>query len=576
MKSSRYSLLIMVAALYVSGAGSISIAGTTSPRMSGAVTSVQYGEKITTYVYDEEGTLIYIGTGGSEDMVLEYSDPNRLMRVFRPLSLGEPNIVSLGYDSFGRLFSVRWHNQEIDERIEDRLGYDGRGNLIEVQSIFEDSNSFVDGAMAIGRGLVPLGGPEKIIYEKTETMVDGAKLQIGDITYHEYDDEGRISRKIEGHSGNATVYQYDPFDPNRLASIIEPEGPILYHYDSNGRLECSDYYDDNYDYCVQRSESDFAGHRIVKMISDTNSSDPNLTGLGVLGLDYDSNDMLFGISYTADESAVDVLHVMCVFSYEYDGLSRITKVTCESPSEPNLVITIDPDIPDTGAYMVTQYEYDSLGRRIYTLTTCGHISRTLYHDMLSLSQGPRAMLEVDIVNPDLHAPPKLLSYEYDSEGRLLRCSDLMGHYVVFSPHGGGGQYSAGLGGGQYAFTLGGGGQYSVPLLPLGGGGQYFFTLGGGGQYSLLGGGGGIGKMLGMFGFDEYGNPDILLEDEESADIFGALKKKVKKKISLKAAKKKTAPVGCKELVEGDLNGDCTTNFRDLAVMARSWLEDQSP
>jgi hypothetical protein len=553
MKSSRYSLLIMVAALYASGAGSISIAGTTSPQMSGAVTSVQYGEKITTYVYDEGGNLIYISMGGLEDKVLEYADPNRLVRVFRPLSMGDPNIVSLEYDSFGRLFSVRRHNQEIDERIEDRLGYDGRGNLIEVQSIYEDSNSFVEGAMAVGRGLVPLGGPEKIIYEKTETTVDGANLRIGDITYHEYDDEGRISRKIEGYSGDEAVYQYDPFEPNRLASIIEPEDSILYHYDSNGRLECSDYSDDNFDYCVQYRESDFAGHRIVKMISDTNSSDPNLTALGVLGLDYDSNDMLFGISYTTDESAVDVMYVMCVFSYEYDGLGRIIKVTCESPSEPNLVITIDPDIPDTGAYMVTQYEYDSLGRRIYTFTTCGHVARTLYHDMLSMSQTPRPMLEVDVVNPDLHAPPKLLSYEYDSEGRLLRCSDLMGHYVVFSPLGGGGQYAAGLGGG----------------------GQYFFTLGGGGQYGLLGGGGGIGKMLGMFGFDEYGNPDILLEDEESSDIFGALKKKVKKKISLKAAKKKTAPVGCKELLEGDLNGDCTINFRDLAVMAGNWLEDQS-
>lgn len=575
MKPSRYSLLIMAAALYVSGVGSISTAGTTSPQMSGAVTSVQYSEKITTYVYDEGGNLIYIGMGGPEDMVLEYADPNRLVKIFRPLSMGDPNIVSLDYDIFGRLFSVRRHNQEIDERIEDRLGYDGRGNLIEVQSIYEDPNSFVEGASAVGRGLVPLGGPEKIIYEKTETTVDGAKLRIGDITYHEYDDEGRISRKIEGYSGDATLYQYDPFDPNRLASIIEPEGPILYHYDANGRLECSDYSDDNFDYCVQYRESDIADNKIVTLLSNTLSSDPNYTGLGRLELHYDSDDMLREIHYTAKE--IDLATPsLCSIRYEYDSLNRLTRVHCTSASEPNLTVTIDPNIPEGGAYMVTQYEYDSLGRRIYTLTTCGHVARTLYHDMLSLSQAPRAMLEVDVVNPDLHAPPKLMSYEYDSEGRLLRCSDLMGHYVIFSPLGGGGQYLAGLGGGgQYVYTLGGGGQYSVPLLPLGGGGQYFFTLGGGGQYGLLGGGG-IGKMLGMFGFDEYGNPEILIEEEEVADELEALKKKAKKKISLKAAKKKTAPVGCKEIVEGDLTGDCKADLHDLAVVAGSWLQDQSP
>jgi len=133
------------------------------------------------------------------------------------------------------------------------------------------------------------------------------------------------------------------------------------------------------------------------------------------------------------------------------------------------------------------------------------------------------------------------------------------------------------GGGQYAITLGGGGQYAIDL---GGGGQYYFALGGGGQYSvplLPLGGGGIGKMLGMFGFDEYGNTDILIDDEEEAEVLlAAKKKKAKKKISLKATKKKSARLGCQEIVEADLTGDCKVNWYDVAVIAGSWLEDQSP
>jgi len=525
------------------------------------MSQMRYGDTITTYVYDANGNLTYIIEGPNE-IAFEYDNNGNLKECVLLTPEHNP-LTQMDYDGMGRVISVGVEDQPQEDNYYLYLSYDGLGNLITSRCKYDDVNSITVSLLSW-----ETENPKGMVYEK---KLDGGQTKLGLITYYEYDELGRIIKKIKGHSGDTTEYQYDVEDMNRVTTIIEPEGPILYQYDANGRLTGVEHYDNNYDGSFQYTAADIDEDRIITVTSNTVSADPNYNKLGKLELRYDSNDMLMRIGYTTDESDLAALSTICTFRYEYDGLGRITKVTCESPPEPNLVITINPDISEAGSYMVTQYEYDSQGRHIYTVNTCGYLARALYHDMLSQDKAPRAMASVV---HDLHAPPKLtvIWNEYDGEGRLLRSSDLDGHMTVLEDY-----EAVEGGGGQYAITLGGGGQYAIDL---GGGGQYYFALGGGGQYSvplLPLGGGGIGKMLGMFGFDEYGNTDILIDDEEEAEVLlAAKKKKAKKKISLKATKKKSARLGCQEIVEADLTGDCKVNWYDVAVIAGSWLEDQSP
>ncbi len=307
-----------------------------------------------------------------------------------------------------------------------------------------------------------------------------------------------------------------------------------------------------------------------------------LARLNSLELRYDSNDMLTRIDYTTNESEFASLTTICTFEYEYDDMDRPTRISCQAPNEPNLVVSIDPNIPNDGDYTVVQCEYDPVTHlylwsvNAWTLAD-NAITRAIYSDVTA---GPdssdRLMLEIALTATN--GIPAIISYEYDSTGRRLRSSDLRGGHITvyedYEPVGAGGE-------GQYVVELlpdlgggGGGGGCSYGLL--GGGGQYYFPLAGGGSFGLyavpLGGGG----SYGLFGFDEYANLDILIEQEQLPDGEGGLISMAKKKVCKKAAKKKTAPTGCKQLLEGDINGDCKVNMFDIAKIADQWLCDYSP
>jgi hypothetical protein len=574
MKSLRHFLFISTAALLLCYAG--------VQKAQAAVLAANKTKILTMYEYNVEGEPVSV-------TVQELEEPEApLVWNFTYNSFGNLDDIVLlrpefnpyeqmdsDDDGFGRITSVAFYDPDTNEPNSCiYFDYHSLGNLAVVHSGYISTADH--DIWRLSWAIEDTGNNvEKIVREKKETTAED-QTQMGIITYYDYDCLGRIIKATTGHSGDTTEYQYDPCDPNRLAAIIEPQGQILYEYDANGWLTQCQHYDANYTCCVQYRETDTGQGSTVEVASNTlaAAADPNYTALGQLQLHYDSNNMLTEIRYTTDESEFSVPPAIAAFQYEYDHLGRVTGVTCTSPSpsEPNLVITLDPNIPDTGSYKVTQYEYDSLNRLIWTLDTDGCLTRTVYHDMLSLDSVPRPMLEIKV---DLHAPPKLtapLRHEYDIEGWLLRSSDLRGHYVIHAekiiaaeqtPFGGGGQYGLHLGGGGQYFVLGGGGSFGL----YGGGGQYFFPLGGGGM---------LGGMLGPFGFDEYANMDVPIETEKVSVGDDEVLQKIKKKVCKKADSKNTVPIGCKETVEGDLTGDCKVDWYDVALVARDWLEDQSP
>jgi len=574
MKSVKYFFFISISLLYVCTFPCEAVAELVQDTEY-AVVQVQYGKVTTTYEYDPNGNITRIESGPNE-IILQYDDNDRLVACLGPEYNPYEQIDSdddLGLDRV-TAFRARYLNQ--DGAIEDAnvtFTYDAIGRVVAALRATDAVNST---KWEIRPGKSDANDMERLIYEKKQASVAGVAFEVGSIKYYGYDSSGRVTKIIDGYTGDATEYRFDPCDPNRIKTITEPAGQIQYTYDTNGRLSNIDHYDDNYDSSLQYTTVDSDGDTIITIKSDTLAADPNYTRLGKLELCYDSKDMLTRIDYTADESDLAALTTICTFQYEYDSLDRLTRITCLVPDEPNLVVTIDPNINNNGDYTVVQYEYDPTTHlNLWTVNawTLGDnaLTRSVYNNLAAdLDSSDRLMLEIALTAPN--GIPAIISYEYDSTGKLLRSSDLGGHNTIYAEKIIGAAQTLLGGGGQYAITLGGGGSYGL----FGGGGS-FGLYGGGGQYYLpLGHGGGIGKMLGPFGFDEYANLDILIEQEQLPAGGDEVITRAKKKVAKKTAKKKTAPTGCLQALEGDINGDCKVNFIDVAIIANDWLCDQSP
>lgn len=542
------------------------------PNLVGMVTKIEYGDETTTYEYDSYGKVTRVRTTQTgfpleeETMMFEYDTATEKTaeRIYRITPAGDINVATFEYDALGRMTDEclwLWKGAEVYDRSRG-FGfiygiYDNRpfvhevlGTLNHVYTEYGDANNITTWSF----GKEPDGKTERVAYEKKNAGV-GVPERTGVICYYLTDEEGLLKAITHGYNGESITYEYDSV--GRLTRLVRPDSCISqYQYDANGMLTSYDSSLDDTDATYQY-EYDVLG-RVTRVASTTTNPDPNYVRLGQLILTYDTNSpgLLKEIGYTTDE---DIPGPSNIVKYEwdlnYDCL--VTKVTCVSSNlpEPNLVITIDPCIPETGSYMITQYEYDSSGRLLWMVDTSGKINRTIYNDLLS-DQVIGPMLDVSTSSHGRPDMVSIISYEYDTIGKETdecRWSDLRGRYVT---------------------TEKSRKQKSAHQIPQpnwwGGGGRFVRYAYGSAREEEP-----AGKMI-LLTFDEYGNVDSTIGEKikSPGDANSPLLRH--KVFGKKAEMKKAAYTACKEPVEADLNGDCKVNLKDFAILAGEWLEDQSP
>jgi YD repeat-containing protein len=519
--------------------------------LAGMVTTIEYDGQTTTYEYDSYGNITIMFTLPQvETEAFEYSSAGEynIERIYKITPAGDEDVVRYEYDALGRATDEAFPDAVV------HFDYD-IGIMTRRREMDHVGVTFNDG------GTIDWSC-EKELAEKTyrvsyEKKKAGAAIpeRSGQICYYLTDDQGLLKAITHGDTGETTTYEYDA--EGRLTALMAPEPTNLSFnsYDPNGMLAMVNSSVDARD-AVFQYEYDALG-RVTRIVSDTAGSDPNFIGLGHLVLTYEPDterSFLKEIAYTANEVILVIPPVISTFQYEADALCRITRMTCSTPGQSDLIVTFDPNIPQTGSYMVTQYEYDSLGRLLWIVDTCGDYTRRIYSDLLDGFAAELPRMEIGRSRGFGFVMSKY-EWEYDVIAKETDddCdfSDMRGRYCTQEksrPQVTAHQISQpNWWGGRFARTIYGSPDEENPR----------------------------GKMIWMT-IDEFGNQDLTIgekikyPDQENSPL---LRHKV---FGKKKEEKEAAFIACKEPLEADLTGDCVVNLKDFTVLADAWLGDQSP
>jgi len=198
-----------------------------------------------TYEYDAQGRLARMVLEGKKATDVQYVYENDRTRLpGRALLPGGTN-MAYEYDSYGRIISLHATLRSGKTALAERYGYDGRGNVVHVEStgrrvdleydsqnrlVAQQLNGHVYARLQYGRDgrLLKIEGEEgnlEFVYDG-----DGKPTRSSQARF-EYDRDG--NRSGQTTLDGTTRYQFDSV--GRLASVALPSGAtILYTYSANG------------------------------------------------------------------------------------------------------------------------------------------------------------------------------------------------------------------------------------------------------------------------------------------------------------------------------------------------------
>ncbi|MHC4741360.1 MAG: DNRLRE domain-containing protein [Planctomycetota bacterium] len=532
------------------------------PNLNGMVTSVRCWNDPIFMFYDQFGDP----DGDDEDdsitrplqamrihikRVLDDDDPIQILAI-------DPNRASefvgfFDFDPFGRLKSCSTNpaGSDTNRPTEMEFDYDFRGNLINAKTRHSDKGqsswSFAYDS-------------NDALFRRVLDRTDIARITTAQVDYFPHNPAGLLSKLIQGASGDATSYSYDPL--SRLVEITGVPDITMrrYQYNPEGMLSQYQNFENPDLNCTYGYSYDPLNTLPTRIASSTFSPNPAHARFGQLELSYHSNATIKEVRYSSAESGPTL--PLFTTLYAYDNLGRILRIRCIShePDVPSIIVTIDPDLPE-GNFMLSNYFYDRLGRLAWTVYSRGYITRTIYHQAPGLRS--KAMLDLHIEEPNR---PAFTSYEYDHSPAPLRTSDLKGHFTKYEYDSLGNRISSCVLGVHGAEGAGGNAQ---------------------GQVFRMSANDGLAPDSPLrVESDQYGNFRAVLRvidvppPGEKEYFPPGPGKKTRTTLSRNKKKLRNRPAweirrGCSELLKGDCNGDCQVNFFDVACLAHDWLVDKS-
>lgn len=267
----------------------------------------------TSYLYDAKGRLQYEDRAGLEHYTYSYDSMDRLIGVE-----SDTSIVSYGYNALGQVSRVTDGNGNTAS-----YEYDPAGNLVTTKDA--------------------LGNHAQYTYDEAGNL-KGYTNENGSTTGYDYDELNRLVKKNTGESLSEAAYAYDAM--GRLTLMDDVTGESLYTYDGAGRL---------------LTATDGNGKKLV--------------------YEYDAFDNVTKVTYPDGGSV----------TYTYDALDRMSSVT-------------------TLEGKTTRYEYDADGNVVKALREDGE-TRIAY-DKLGRVLG--------LANYDKGRLISVYAYAYDDRGNITQ------------------------------------------------------------------------------------------------------------------------------------------------------------
>jgi len=486
------------------------------------------------YSYTEKIHITYLGYIGDRPCSIESSDGNQPAKKTGDFS----------YDSLGRL-TDGWSSPDgsADGGVGIRLGYDSPGNLTAADVNYADGSK-----LSWTLGYDADDNVFKRVYEKAD--YSGAVPLFGgtvDYFLRNVNPEQLLYKTVQGASRATMLYNYD--DADRLISMTLGDGTYVreYGYYGGGLLaEYSNHEDSDYNSALHYTYDRVTGF-LAKIASASNLTDAEHVLLGQLSMSYYDNGTLHEVGYSTDEDAADIEPVFAA-NYAYDASDRLIRAEYESedPEVPDIVIVMDPD-KTASNYMVTHYIYDNSGRLAWTIDTRGNVTRTIYNRSALFAD--KEMAQVHVKGPE---EPYVTSFENDAAGTTLRSTDLRGRFKQYEYDEDGNHFDS--------FVLGTRSDHDDGYRK-----PFTMSAQAGFEYPP--------DPSFRYGWDQYGDPEIVLEEGE-VGFNGGTAVRVKSKLS-RNRDAELRRIGCKNIVIGDHDGNCKINANDFAIFAANWMVDES-
>jgi RHS repeat-associated protein len=384
----------------------------------------EYGE-ITTYLYDEEW-IPYIGDVSSKGNLLKETRPDgtvidhtydssaNLLSTTTTLADGTSTTTSNTYDSFNRMVSTT-----------DALGqtttyvYDNRGNKTQITDTQNRTTTYTyNNHNKLTKTTYPDGTTETKTYDAMDNLLSETN-QEGETTSYEYDGADRLIKttypdnttssstydkagrvtSTTDQNGNTTTYEYDAVG-NKLSQTDALHNKITFTYDAQGNMltvtnalnKTTSY---TYNTLNQRVKTTYTDNTTVeeqKNISGLPSSNTNEAGQTT--------------------------------SYGYDtsrAIPLLNQVT----------------LPNSA---VTQYAYDSQGKRTAQTDALGHTTSFNYKttgelEIETLPQGEQKTFTYDATGKQIQVSDyagKTQKFIYDAYDKLVRIEYVDGSTVTYA------------------------------------------------------------------------------------------------------------------------------------------------
>ena len=370
---------------------------------------------------------------GNISQVTYAPDGNPEARVVSPEpgDPGQDRVTQYGYDPNGNLsavtdalgnaaqtrYNAKGQPTEIEDELENvtELIYDpATGDLVMIRNELGHETTFERDERGRLTKVIDAEGNEVEFSYRDDDQQEWVKDARGNFTYFSYYDGGMLE-KVTNALGHESSFTYD--GNLNVETATDPRGhTTTYEYDENNNaVRVSDVYQGTpreftyvYDECNRLvSVTDPEGNT-VEMTYDVHGRVTTLTDARgqKYHTDYDEAGRVTRTYTTLDASTFEVL-------YEYNGVGELLRTTLIDPLGPN------------PAGIVTQYEYDDLGRLVRVTDDQGNEQTTEYY----AADGAGAFYGAVSRTVDING--RETRYEYDAIGRLVDQYDNIGrrtHY----------------------------------------------------------------------------------------------------------------------------------------------------
>jgi len=213
---------------------------------SGRVKALSTSAGRWTYEYDERGRLVVLTAGGREKFRVRYEYENPQSRLPSRVLLPGGTTVAYTYDAYGRPSSIRAVLPSGKTALSERYRYDGRGNIVAVESSGSRTEWEYD-----ARNRLVAERRDGHLYARIRYGADGRILAIagesGDVEFV-YDAEGKVVRSsrarfdydvdgnISGRRDEKGLVRFEFDSTGRLTGVETSSGIVRYRYSPNGWL----------------------------------------------------------------------------------------------------------------------------------------------------------------------------------------------------------------------------------------------------------------------------------------------------------------------------------------------------